>query len=187
LVNALALTLVRGTFDAAFAIFLLLITSWIVVEGMLADEVPRGSRNLLGLASLTGLAVCAMFVVALMSPGRSLLGALVMLAGIALRCAAVYTLGDRFVSELRADAPLIRRGVYRRLAHPSEVGLLILTLGVCVLFESRAAFAIWLFVIVPLTVARVRIENAFLQRSISSSSMIPTTTDRTGPSFESNT
>lgn len=182
LLNAAAFTLVRGAFDPAFIVP---ITLWCVIEGTLTDEVPRGSRNLLGLATATGLATFALFVVANLSRNGSMLGAFIMAAGIALRCAAVYTLGDRFVSELRADAPLIRRGVYRFLDHPSEIGLLMLTFGVCVLFGSVYAFAIWLFAVVPLTIARVRIENAFLQKC--SSSMIPTTTDRTGPSFESNT
>ncbi|HJW93303.1 MAG TPA: isoprenylcysteine carboxylmethyltransferase family protein [Thermoanaerobaculia bacterium] len=183
--------LVRGSLDVTF---LLLVTLWVVIEGTLADEVPRGSRNLAVLASLTGFAIVALFVVALQSRGGSTFGALVMLAGIALRCIAIYTLGDRFVSELRADAPLIRRGVYRFLDHPSEAGLLTLTLGACVLFGSIAAFAIWLFAVLPLTIARVRIENTFLrdkQECLSythiTSSTMPTTTERTGPSFESST
>jgi len=161
--NAGALTLVRGTFDAAFATFLLLVTLFCVIEGTLVDEVPRGDRNLGTLATLTGLAVLATFVLAVMSHGVILIGAIAMTAGIALRCAAVYTLGVRFVSELRSDAPLIRRGVYRWLDHPSEAGLLTLTLGACVLFRSMPALMVWVGAVVPLTIARVRIENVFLR------------------------
>jgi len=184
--NGGALTLVRGTIDTAFAAFLMLVTLFCVIEGTLVDEVPRGDRNLGVLATLTGLAVLATFVLAVMSHSFIISGAIVMAAGIALRCAAVYTLGPRFVSELRSDAPLIRRGVYRWLDHPSEAGLLTLTLGACVLFRSMPALVVWVVAVVPLTIARVRIENEFLQSHITSSTM-PTTTERTGPSFESNT
>ena len=165
LLNVFALTLVRGVFDAPYAACIALITLWCVVEGTLTDEVPRGSRNLVGLATATGVTTFALFVVAITSRNGSMLGAVVMLAGIALRCIAIYTLGDRFVSELRADQPLIKRGVYRWLDHPSEIGLLTLTLGACILFGSLAAFAIWMLVLLPLTVARVRIENAFLDQT----------------------
>jgi protein-S-isoprenylcysteine O-methyltransferase Ste14 len=166
LLNVVALACVPGcTFDPQFAAFAVLITVWCVIEGTLTDEIPRGSRNLLLLASATGVAILAMFAVAITSRNGSMLGALVILAGIALRCIAIYTLGDRFISELRADQPLVRRGVYRWMNHPSEIGLLTLTLGTCVLFGSLGAFAIWLLALVPLTIARVRIENAFLAQT----------------------
>ena len=159
LLNASVLTFVRGTFDPAFAAFVILVTLFVVVEGTLVDEVPRGARNLVGLASATGLAMLMTFVVAITSRGGTMYGALVMLGGIVLRCSAIYTLGDRFVSELRADGPLIKRGVYRWLDHPSEIGLLTLTLGVCVLFGSLPALVIWLAAIAPLTIARMRIDR----------------------------
>jgi protein-S-isoprenylcysteine O-methyltransferase Ste14 len=184
--NAAALTLVHGTIDVAFTTFLVLVTLFCVIEGTLVDEVPRGDRNIGVLATLTGLAVLATFVIAVMSHRFITIGAIVMAAGIALRCAAVYTLGARFVSELRSDEPLIRRGVYRWLDHPSEAGLLMLTFGACVLFGSIPAITVWMTTVLPLTIARTRIENAFLHSHMTSST-IPTTTERTGPSFESNT
>jgi len=42
-------------------------------------------------------------------------------------------------------------------------GLLTLTLGACVLFRSVPALVVWVVAVVPLTIARVRIENAFLR------------------------
>jgi protein-S-isoprenylcysteine O-methyltransferase Ste14 len=198
--NAALVTIVRAATHRphdgrAFAAFLALLTIWCVIEGTLVDERPAAGSNLGALATSTGLAIVATFIAAIAGEGATsvpstAIGACVMSAGVLLRCAAIYTLGDRFVSELRADTPLVRSGVYRWLDHPSEVGLLSLTFGAAMLFRSVPAAGVWVALLLPLTIARVRRENEFLrsaQGSHITSSMTPTTTERTGPSAESNT
>ncbi len=155
----------------AFAILIALATIFCFAEASLVDEVPQGGRNLALLATMTGLAVFGTFVVAIVTEGRTAhdgvviaCGAALMASGVLLRCLAIVTLGPQFVSELRvpAGAPLVRTGVYRWLDHPSEAGLLMLTAGAAVLFRSVEALLVWACVVVPLTLARVRAENGFL-------------------------
>jgi protein-S-isoprenylcysteine O-methyltransferase Ste14 len=156
----------------AFVVFLILVTIFCLAEAGLVDEVPQGGRNLAALATMTGLAVFGTFITAILTEGRRphdelilACGAALMASGILLRCLAIYTLGPRFVSELRVPPgePLVRRGVYRWLDHPSEAGLLALTAGAAILFRSVAAVLLWAFALAPLTLARVRAENAFLR------------------------
>ncbi len=161
----------RSGDSRAFAAFLVLVTIFCFVEASLVDEVPRGERNLAALATMTGLAILGTFVVAMLTEGRSVhdglaivCGASLMTAGVALRCIAVFTLGSRFVSELRVPPgePLVRSGVYRWLDHPSEVGLILLTAGAPLLFRSVGSAMVWALVLVPLTRARIKAEIRFL-------------------------
>jgi isoprenylcysteine carboxyl methyltransferase (ICMT) family protein YpbQ len=178
--NAGLLTIPRIVTDRtgdprAFAAFLVLATIFCFVEASLVDEVPHGERTLATLATMTGVAIFGAFVTAIVTEGHTgvegmaiACGAVVMGSGVLLRCAAIYTLGARFVSELHVPSgePLVRSGVYRWLDHPSEVGLLALTAGAAILFRSVYAASVWMFVLVPLTAARIRIENAFLDMSV---------------------
>jgi len=92
-----------------------------------------------------------------------LLGGAALLSGVALRVAAIRTLGDDFVSTHRAGA-LVTGGVYRVLRHPSETGQLLLALGAALLAQSGAS-ALWLAaVILPLTLLRLRREERALLR-----------------------
>lgn len=155
----------------AFGVFLLLATIFCLAEASLVDEVPQGRRNLALLATMTGLSVFGTFVTAILTERRTehdgmilMCGGALMASGVLLRCLAIYTLGPRFVTELRVPVgePLVRTGVYRWLDHPSEAGLLALTAGAAVVFRSVDALLVWALVLAPLTFARVRAENEFL-------------------------
>lgn len=177
--NAIVIALPRlfaSRHDAtAFVLFLVLASLFCLADASAPDEVPQdqsaGARRMSWLAMLTGVAILAVFWAGLLDErtlhfNRSFIaaGALVMLAGIALRYAAIRTLGDYFVSELRLvdGQPRVRRGVYRWLEHPSEVGLLGATAGAAILLRSPVALGLWLIALVPLTLVRVRAESAFL-------------------------
>lgn len=91
-------------------------------------------------------------------------GAALMLAGAGLRVAAIRQLGSRFSSTnaIAPGAALERRGLYRWMAHPSELGLF--ALGAGALLLSGAAIAWWLgFVLLyALTVSRLTLEELAL-------------------------
>ncbi len=156
---------------AAFMIFLLLASLFCFIEAMLVapsvilsredDEGPR--------ATWTGLAILATFLIAITTAHAAsmtalITGAVLMAIGILLRAVAIHTLGPRFMTEFRADAPLIRHGIYRWLDHPSEAGLLCVTAGAGLLFRSAAALVLWLGLVLPLTTLRIRAENSFLRK-----------------------
>jgi protein-S-isoprenylcysteine O-methyltransferase Ste14 len=93
------------------------------------------------------------------------LGASAMGVGAALRAGAIAQLGERFNSSnaIAEGAGLEQHALYRRLAHPSELGLLLLVAGGLVLVGRPAA---WLFLplVYLLTLARVRLEEQALTR-----------------------
>ena len=91
------------------------------------------------------------------------LGVVLFAAGVALRLAPVFVLGDRF-SGLVAIQPghrLVTTGLYARIRHPSYLGLLVGTLGWGLAFRSGAGLMLTALMLVPL-VARIRAEEALL-------------------------
>ena len=81
-------------------------------------------------------------------------GVVLMSAGVALRAAAVLSLGRAFITEWRnaAGQPLVDRHIYGWLRHPSEAGNLSVFLGACLLLESRLALVL-LVLLGPTTLA----------------------------------
>ena len=94
-------------------------------------------------------------------------GAVSLTLGALLRCAAIRRLGRFFVAEARVvpRQPLVVHGVYRLLRHPSETGLLAASFGAVALLRSAVGLAVWVLVLLPVSVARVRREDAVLGRA----------------------
>jgi protein-S-isoprenylcysteine O-methyltransferase Ste14 len=92
------------------------------------------------------------------------LGSVVLLSGAALRAAAIARLGARFNSDnhIEASASLEIRGLYRCLAHPSELGLLLLVLGAAMFWGADTMWSIPLLYLLAL--ARLNVEEAALVR-----------------------
>lgn len=88
-------------------------------------------------------------------------GALLMFCGATLRFAAIQTLGPFFRSEpgVRRNQRLVRTGVYSSLRHPSELGNLLVSLGAVICLQSTVAGLMWLGVLLPIVLARVRQED----------------------------
>ena len=125
------------------------------------DRPPR-------LVLASALALLATFWIALLGPGGGAVlvsaGAALLVLGIALRSIAVATLGAAFVSAHRAARPTTH-GIYAHLRHPSETGQLALGLGAAALMGSVPAALAWALVILPLTLVRLRREEAALGES----------------------
>ncbi len=137
-----------------------------------AAHLDRGANTMtLSLASLTGLVVFAMAAVSLRGSGpvpaplMILAGVSFMAAGGLLRFCAVRRLGVRFTSDngIAAGAALEQDGVYRWLAHPSEVGLMFLGLGGLCL-EGSNWFGGLLCALAGLQIWRIHLEERALFR-----------------------
>ena len=92
-------------------------------------------------------------------------GAVLMSAGLALRLAAVLSLGSAFITEWRVEAgqPLVDHHIYAYIRHPSEAGNLCVVLGGCLLLDSRIALA-FLAVLGPTTLVRIGREDGLLAK-----------------------
>ncbi len=158
---------------------------WCLVEGWVTARhrpggVPGGSRNL-GLPVVTGVVALGVAIAALgecllclrgqaggtvapvaVMPG---LGWGIGLTGIALRQVAIRTLGDRFRDDvaLGASHEIETGGIYRWMAHPGELGFGMAMVGLVLLTGSRAGGVLFLAVLLPLMVIRVRRENRLMR------------------------
>lgn len=130
------------------------------------------SARVTALARATGLLLLAVWITAAVAIGAcgppvaaAAAGTVMMAAGAVLRGAAIRRLGQRFNSTnaIAAGAALERDGVYRWLAHPSELGLMLLAGGAAVMALSPAP-ALLVAVLWGITAARLRLEEAALVR-----------------------
>jgi protein-S-isoprenylcysteine O-methyltransferase Ste14 len=126
--------------------------------GRAAQSEDRGSMSLLWLSVAfgLGLAIAAQWIASTRLPGPPhmirLLALGLLLGGLALRWAAILTLGRFFTVDvaIHAGHVVIQAGLYRLVRHPSYTGLLLAFLGL------GAFFANWLSILgllIPITLA----------------------------------
>jgi len=151
----------------AAVLLLASIAGWAIVEGRTATHEPHEHlpREL-----ATGLALFALHAGGLVEHlvrGRAssilavIAGGTLVVSGIALRIAAIRTLGPRFVSSCTVDR-VITTGPYRWMKHPSEVGLLATAAGSAILLESTLASTIAILLLLPLCASRCSAEDRYL-------------------------
>ena len=97
-----------------------------------------------------------------------LLGVALILLGVALRWYAIATLGGYFTRDVAvsADQPVVRRGPYRWIRHPSYTGTFVTMLGVGLAVTNWASLAALLLCIGVGHLYRVRVEEKALAESI---------------------
>jgi protein-S-isoprenylcysteine O-methyltransferase Ste14 len=136
-----------------------------------AEDSEPGERLSRVLGLLTGLCLLALWSAPLVVGPREAswptlaAGLCLMAGGGALRVAAIRRLGGRFLSDsaVAGRQPVETGGVYRRLAHPSELGLLMLACG-GVLLSGRAAAWLGVALLYLLSLFRLALEERALTR-----------------------
>lgn len=145
------------------------------VEASLAPategRIPASDSPAIWLAQASGLLLLAVWLGGPLTsagpppPWAPPIGVVVLIAGSTLRAVAIARLGGRFNSDnhIETTAVLETGGLYRRLAHPSEVGLLLLALGAAI-FWSNAGAALLVAAAYLVSLARLRLEETALTR-----------------------
>ncbi len=156
----------------AAALLLASIVGWAIVEARAATHEPHEHLPRELATGLALLAIHAGGLVEHLVRGREsttvalVVGGILVGGGIALRVAAIRTLGPRFVSSCTVDR-VIRTGPYRWMRHPSEIGLLASAAGSACLLESSLASTFAIGLLLPLSIARCYTEDRRLARCIS--------------------
>lgn len=98
------------------------------------------------------------------------LGVLPVLAGVALRVLAIRDLGPSFSSTIEPPpgGKLVVRGIYGRVRHPSDLGLLLIAAGVAALGGSLTASLVALGVVLPSIAVRLGQEERSLSAQFGS-------------------
>jgi protein-S-isoprenylcysteine O-methyltransferase Ste14 len=119
----------------------------------------------ISLAAAIGVALAARSVVR-MPDALRVAGVLVMWLGLVLRAWAIVALGASFRTTVEVDPgqPVVARGPYRWIRHPSYTGLLVIVAGFGLAAGSWLSFAACLVLPLPAIVWRIRVEEAELER-----------------------
>jgi len=93
------------------------------------------------------------------------IGAALMVVGATSRWLSIRTLGKFFLNDVAVvpGQPLMTRGIYRVVRHPSELGTLCLVLGAVTLRESMPGLIAFLVLLLPGVLRRTRLEDAVLR------------------------
>jgi len=91
-------------------------------------------------------------------------GVVVMLVGLAIRWAAIFTLGKSFSSNvaIQDSQQITRAGLYRLVRHPSYLGLLLVFLAVGLHSRNWVSFAVVLVPTIAALLYRILVEEAAL-------------------------
>lgn len=165
---------------------LIIITSaiWILSEMVLlvtkrsrtrrVESADKGSQRILWLTISLSVAsgILAAVYRAASLPGNAriwaMIGMLLMLAGLAIRWTAIFTLNELFTIDvaIAESQHVVEHGIYRYVRHPSYTGLLTSFLGLGIAFADGLSI---LLIVVPTALAvlhRVRIEEAALHKAL---------------------
>lgn len=160
------------------AAFLVLISTWCVVEASVSHSGTHGIRTAAGprwLPVAIGLVLLVTFWITLVDGAlfarrtpmvAAVTGAVLMGTGIALRCLAVRRLGVFFLNEVAVlpGQPLVTSGIYGAMRHPSETGTLCLAVGGAIMLGSLPGLAACTLLLFPCLLWRTRLEDRVLRR-----------------------
>jgi protein-S-isoprenylcysteine O-methyltransferase Ste14 len=155
---------------------------WLAYSGALALEAvlhsrratPRGRESdrhsLLLIATAAPLALAAAFGAALLWPqphtfagDRALLWLGIALTGVGafLRYLSIRALGTAFTPRVTTfvDQPLVARGVYQWIRHPSYTGAMLILVGAGAAMGAWASMAVMLIVVAPAYGYRIHVEE----------------------------
>lgn len=95
------------------------------------------------------------------------LGLLLLVAGVAIRWTAIYTLGKYFTSTvvIRDDHKLIRAGLYKHLRHPAYTGTLVAHLGLGLSFSNWFSVSLSFVPYLVAAAYRIHIEEQALSEA----------------------
>lgn len=140
-------------------------------RGAAGRELERGSGRAWDVASLGGaLGVVLWYAgVGRMGAGREFAGfagVLLILVGLAVRWTAIRTLGKYFerVINIQPGHEIVRRGLYKRLRHPSYTGALLAHFGFGLAFANWATLAATFLPMLAAVLYRIRVEEDALRR-----------------------
>lgn len=165
-----------GTGAAVFpdALFVGLYLSWMVIE----LRVSRRDANTEGTTTfdamtcqLYGIGQALTILTALWFPSiwggfglPHLLGMGIFLAGVGYRLWAIRTLGRFYSHRVRkaGDHRIVDSGPYRVVRHPAYTGMIVANAGLTAYFFNGVTLAVFLLVLLPAIVLRIRVEEKML-------------------------
>jgi protein-S-isoprenylcysteine O-methyltransferase Ste14 len=163
------------SFLAAISIFCLA-ESWLGVTRCEVIEVSKKNRVDLILTQITGVVLLVVFSASLCehliypvdleSSAHIVTGTATVLLGVHLRVSAFRKLENAFFSmpKVTVGQQLVVGGIYSFVRHPSEIGLVCISLGIVWLLSSLLGFLVLVLMLLPISYFRVAREESCLSQ-----------------------
>lgn len=154
----------------AVAVLVTSTLAWMALEAAVStrephERLPREVATGMALLAVHATAIAEHLVRDVATPTPSLVtGALLVVAGIAVRVTAIRALGPAFVSPTMAPLRVVHGGPYRFMRHPSEIGLLAAAVGAAALLASVVAAGVIACALLPLILVRCAAEDRTIAR-----------------------
>jgi protein-S-isoprenylcysteine O-methyltransferase Ste14 len=150
---------------AAWALLEVCVRVGEAVRGKGRRDRDRATRVWIALSLAAAITVALVARSAPREPLRAA-GVILMWLGLALRAWAIVALGASFRTTVEVDPgqPVVARGPYRWIRHPSYAGLLVIVAGLGLSAGSWLSFAACVILPLPAIVRRIRVEEAELER-----------------------
>ena len=130
----------------------------------------RGTQALLWIVIFASMTACE-FIRRMLAPTMfapaSIAGIIFLIAGLAVRCIAIITLGKAFSANvaIKSAQTIQRTGIYSVLRHPSYSGLLLIFLGIGLHSRNWLGLAVAFLPSTAALLYRIHIEEAALSRT----------------------
>lgn len=152
---------------ATYLVWIALEAKWVSLREPSLPDAPkdRGTCELYGISQgATVLAALLLVRPWIMSLAAGAVGLLLLVAGAAIRLAAIWTLGPFYSRRVRLmpHHRLVATGPYAWVRHPAYLGTLLGHLGFVLVFYHWAALALWALLFLPLVIWRIRTEEPVL-------------------------
>ena len=160
--------------DAALFVFAIVILTAAIAESILTQPSPLNcaavnDRVAIQVAQLVGIILLLGFWTAQIesqwNPSNhfavQFAATLFCALGVILRLSAIRRLGPLFQTDIVINT-VVQDGIYRYFKHPSEIGLLIMAVSAPLIIGAIATSIVLALVLAPISVWRIRRENAVL-------------------------
>lgn len=156
------------------ALFATMILVAATIEGILVCDAfdPAQSAILdlraMQVARVVGILILIIYWIAQIEFSRSeshshtvrYVGCIALVAGTLFRALAILSLGQQFTSDVRLVGQPRRTGIYARLDHPAELGMLLIAVGSPLILSAIWTAMAAITVLGPISVWRMKRENA---------------------------
>lgn len=168
----------RALREPAYVAMFVAMCAWTVAENLaLRQDEPKSYRGKRGTRMMQASVMAVVLLASVeffhfpstlpRTPAAIAAGLVLLCVGAAIRLGAILTLAQHFRYELRVEEGqrIVQRGLYRKLRHPSYLGVILVPIGAALALSSLLGIVLGGALMIAVIVARIRDEERVLHEA----------------------